>query len=184
MAKLFSSTFFCALSIDLVIILCWITSSSSMFILSITFIILSDPKSLMRLSSRETKNWDEPTSPCLPDLPLNCLSTLLDSCLSVPTIASPPLSLDSSVNLISVPLPAIFVAIVTVPGLPASATISASFACCFAFKTWCLIFFILSILLNNSEISTEVVPTKIGLPLFLSSSISSITALNFPFNVL
>ncbi len=39
----------------------------------------------------------------------------------------------------STPRPAILVAIVTVPGLPASATISASRWCCFAFNTLCLI---------------------------------------------
>ena len=42
-------------------------------------------------------------------------------------IASPPESITSLLNLISVPLPAMLVAIVTTPGFPASATISASF---------------------------------------------------------
>ena len=96
---------------------------------------LSLPKSLIKLSSNETKNCELPGSPCLPDRPLNCLSTLLESCLSVPIIANPPESITSLLNLISVPLPAIFVAIVTIPGSPASATISASFLCNFAFKT-------------------------------------------------
>ena len=61
----------------------------------------------------------------------SCRSTLLDSCRSVPTMANPPAALASGVSLMSVPLPAMLVAIVTVPALPASATISASF-------WWCL----------------------------------------------
>ena len=56
------------------------------------------------------------------------------------------------------------VAIVTTPGLPASATTSASRLCNFALRILCLIFRICNILPNNSEISTEVVPTKTGLP--------------------
>ena len=42
----------------------------------------------------------------------------LDSCLSVPIILSPPAALASSSSLISVPRPAILVAIVTAPCLP------------------------------------------------------------------
>ena len=45
---------------------------------------------------------------------------------------------------ISVPLPAILVAIVIPPNRPAWAIISASLACCFAFKTLCLIPFLIS----------------------------------------
>ena len=56
----------------------------------------------------------------------------------------------------------------TIPGFPASATISASFLCNLAFKTLCLIFRIVKVLLKSSEISTEVVPIRIGLPLFES----------------
>ena len=184
MPKLFSSTFFCALSIDFVIIECWITSPSSSPILSITLATLSDPNNLMRLSSSETKNCELPGSPCLPDLPLNCRSTLLESCLSVPIIAKPPDSLTISDSLISVPLPAILVAIVTIPGFPASATISASFLCNLAFRTLCFIFLVVKVLLNNSEISTDVVPISIGLPSFDSFVTSSITALYFSLFVL
>ena len=103
------------------------TSPSLWPILSIILAIRSDPNKRIKLSSRETKNCDEPGSPCLPDLPLNCLSTLLESCLSVPIIAKPPPSLTPSPSLISVPLPAMLVAMVTVPALPASVTTSASF---------------------------------------------------------
>ena len=80
----------------------------------------------IKSSSKETKNCVVPGSPCLPALPLNCLSTRLDSCLSVPIIAKPPASFTPGPNFISVPLPAMLVAIVTVPAKPASATISAS----------------------------------------------------------
>ena len=133
--KLFSSTFFCARSMDFVIIECWITSPSSKPIRSITLATRSDPKSRMRLSSRETKNCELPGSPCLPERPLSCRSTRRESCLSVPTMASPPALFTSSESLMSVPLPAMFVAIVTIPGLPASATMSASFLCNFALST-------------------------------------------------
>ena len=131
---------------------------------SITFAIRSEPKRRIKLSSKETKNWDEPTSPCRPARPLNCLSTRLDSWRSVPIIAKPPASLDAGLNLISVPRPAMLVAMVTFPDCPASATISASLACCLAFNTLCWILRIFNNRLNNSEFSTEVVPTKIGLP--------------------
>ena len=84
----------------------------------------------------------------------------------------------------SVPRPAIFVAIVTTPGFPASATISASFLCIFALSTLCLTFRIFNILLNNSEISTDVVPINTGLPSFENSLTFSITALYFSLLVL
>ena len=105
------------------------------------------------------KNIVDPGSPCLPDLPLNWLSILLLSCLSVPIIKRPKSFLFYFVffknlfiiytifnkifispNFISVPLPAIFVAIVTAPIFPASAIILASFSCCLAFKTLWIIF--------------------------------------------
>ena len=79
----------------------------------------------------------------------------------------------------SVPLPAIFVAIVTTPGSPASATISASFLWSFALSTLWFTFDLLSILLSNSEISTDVVPIRTGLLLFLRFITSSIIALYF-----
>ena len=58
------------------------------------------------------------------------------------------------------------VAIVTIPPLPASATISASFLCNFAFRTLCFMFLMFSILERSSDISTDVVPIKTGLPWF------------------
>ena len=72
-----------------------------------------------------------------------------------------------------------FVAIVTTPGLPASATTSASRLCSFAFKILCGILRICNIRPNNSEISTEVVPTKTGRFSATNFTISSITALYF-----
>ena len=76
------------------------------------------------------------------------------------------------------------VAIVTIPALPASVTISASFLWSLAFKTLCFIFLILNILANSSEISTDVVPIKIGLPSLDILVTCSITALYFSLFVL
>ena len=64
----------------------------------------------------------------------------------------------------SVPLPAIFVAMVIAPILPASATILASFSCCLAFRTLCLIFFSLRFFEIFSDFSILVVPTNTGCP--------------------
>ena len=62
----------------------------------------------------------------------------------------------------SVPLPAILVAIVTAPILPASAIIFASFSCCFALRTLCFIFLSFKKLEIFSDFSILVVPTKTG----------------------
>ena len=87
-------------------------------------------------------------------------------------------------NFISVPLPAILVAIVIAPGFPAPATISASFSCCLALSTLCFILF----LIKNSEIFSDfsmlVVPTNTGWPLTLHSIIFLVIALYFSFSVL
>ena len=50
----------------------------------------SDPNILIRSSSSETKKILSPGSPCLPERPLNWLSILLLSCLSVPMMHNPP----------------------------------------------------------------------------------------------
>ena len=94
----------------------------------------------------------------------------------MPNICNPPNSLIPSPNLISVPLPAILVAIVTAPFWPARATISASLLFCFAFRTLCGIPRCFNILDSNSEESTAIVPTNVGCPLLKQSAISSITA--------
>ena len=71
--------------------------------------------------------WDtDPGSPCRPLLPRNCLSIRPASCRSVPKICNPPVSITPSPNLISVPRPAILVAIVIPFFCPALAIISAS----------------------------------------------------------
>ena len=75
---------------------------------------------------------------------------------SVSMIARPPAAFTSGLSLMSVPRPAMLVAIVTVPLKPALATMSASFLWSFAFSTLCSILRIVSILLSISEISTEV----------------------------
>ena len=79
----------------------------------------------------------------------------------------------------SVPRPAMFVAMVTWPERPASATIWASSWCCLAFSTLCLMPRSFSMRLSNSEISTDVVPTSTGRPSPTSRTISSMTALYF-----
>ena len=138
----------------------------------------------IKLSSSDTKKIELPGSPCLPARPRSCLSTRLLSWRSVPTIAKPPASFTPGPSLISVPLPAIFVAIVTAPASPASATTCASLLCCFAFNTLCGILRWRRVLLINSLTSTDVVPTNVGRPAALFFSTSSITALYFSLVVL
>ncbi len=82
-------------------------------------------------------------------------------------------------SLMSVPRPAMFVAIVTDPGWPASATIWDSRLCCFAFRTLWPIPRRLSMRESVSETSTFVVPTRTGSSMALSRSISSMSALYF-----
>ena len=164
---------------DLVIMECWITSPSSWPKRSITRMILSELNKRIRSSSNDTKNWEEPGSPWRPARPLNWRSTRRESWRSVPIMAKPPAARTSGLNLISVPRPAMLVAIVTTCDLPASATISASRWCNFAFNTLCLIPRNFNIRLNNSETSTEVVPTNTGRPSPTNRVISSITALYF-----
>jgi len=62
----------------------------------------------------------------------------------------------------SVPRPAMLVAIVIMPGRPAWATMSASRACCLALSTWCGNLAWVSNCEISSEFSIEVVPTSTG----------------------
>ena len=163
----------------LVTIECSIISPSLWPMRSMRPAMRSDPKRRMRLSSSETKNCDDPGSPWRPARPRSWRSTRRESWRSVPIMARPPAALDSAVSLMSVPRPAMLVAMVTVPGRPASATMSASFWCSLAFSTWCGILRMFSVRLSSSEISTEVVPTSTGRPALRSFSISSMTALYF-----
>ncbi len=64
----------------------------------------------------------------------------------------------------SVPRPAMLVAMVIIFGRPAWATISASLACCLAFSTWCGSLTFCSRPEMSSEFSMLVVPTSTGWP--------------------
>ena len=78
----------------------------------------------------------------------------------------------------SVPRPAMLVAIVTAPVRPACATIAASFSWYLALRTSCLMPRRLSIVDSISDFSTDTVPTRTGRPASCISTISSISALN------
>ena len=82
-------------------------------------------------------------------------------------------------STMSVPRPAMLVAMVITPGRPAWATISASLACCLALSTWCGSLALFSRPEISSEFSIEVVPTSTGWPRSWQSRMSSITASNF-----
>ena len=84
----------------------------------------------------------------------------------------------------SVPLPAMLVAIVIAPSLPASDTMSASSLSCLAFNTLCCMPCFLSSSDSSSDFSTDTVPTSIGCPVTWASFISSTTAAYFCFSVL
>ncbi len=76
----------------------------------------------------------------------------------------------------SVPRPAMLVAIVTAPRWPARETISASCWWNFAFRTVWMIPVRRSMRESTSEDSTLVVPTRTGWPRLLAASISRTTA--------
>ena len=165
-------------------ILCWICSFSGTPSALNTSISLSEPKSLIRSSSSEMKNCDSPTSPWRPERPRSWLSIRLDSWRSVPMIFKPPAALASSSSLISVPRPAMFVAIVTAPCCPAPATISASSSWNFAFNTVWGIPSLFNMPLSSSEVSMLIVPTSTGCPFSCAFFTSSTTARYFSFLVL
>ena len=79
----------------------------------------------------------------------------------------------------SVPRPAMLVAMVITPGRPACATISASLACCLALSTWCGSLALISSPEISSEFSIDVVPTSVGWPRLWQSRMSSTTASYF-----
>ncbi len=83
----------------------------------------------------------------------------------------------------SVPRPAMFVAIVIAFGRPASATICASCACCLAFSTLCGRPDCFSMPDSSSEFSIEVVPTRTGWPRSWQSRMSARIASYFSFAV-
>ena len=82
-------------------------------------------------------------------------------------------------SFMSVPRPAILVAIVTAPSLPASATICASCSCWRAFKTLWITPDSVNRLERNSDFSIEVVPTKTGWFRLFATLIASTTAVCF-----
>ena len=173
----------------------------------------SEPKILIRSSSKLRKKQVLPGSPCLPERPLNWLSILRLSCRSDASTNRPPASITCSFSLkcfseivlrirsgfdfgffsrasrisisilppncISVPRPAMFVAIVTAPNFPALATILASCSCCRAFKTLCFTPDFLSKFDNSSDFSIDVVPNRIGWPFELASLTSPTMASYF-----
>ena len=83
----------------------------------------------------------------------------------------------------SVPRPAMLVAIVTAPFLPAWATISASFSWNFAFSTTCSTPRRASMPLKSSLFSTLTVPTSTGWPVAWRLTTSSMMAAYFAFIV-
>ena len=83
----------------------------------------------------------------------------------------------------SVPRPAMLVAIVTAPGSPAREMICASRSCCFAFSTSWPMPRLRSIFESRSDVSTDAVPTSTGRPDCCNPPISSITASNFACSV-
>ena len=86
-------------------------------------------------------------------------------------------------SLMSVPRPAMLVAMVTAPARPAWATISASFSWNLALSTSCLTPRRLSMSESTSLFSTLTVPTSTGRPAACISSTSSMSALNLAFSV-
>ena len=83
-------------------------------------------------------------------------------------------------STMSVPRPAMLVAMVTAPGRPAWATMCASRSCCLALSTSCGMPASCSCSESSSETSIEVVPTSTGWPRSWQSRISSTTARYLP----
>ena len=100
----------------------------------------------------------------------------------VPRLWSSSVAMTSGLppSRMSVPRPAMLVAMVTAPDRPAWATTSASFSCSLALRTLCLIPRRFSRSPSISLISTLIVPTRTGRPASCSSVISSMTAFHLP----
>ena len=84
----------------------------------------------------------------------------------------------------SVPRPAMLVAMVTAPSLPAWATMLASSRCLLAFKMLCAMPLRFRPVDKTSDFSTDTVPTKTGWPLLWVCSMSSTMAMYFSLSVL
>ena len=189
-SKFRPSILLCADSIAFETSLCSKGSSSGSPKVPIIPFMRSEPKIRIKSSSSETKNWDSPGSPCLPDRPRSWLSILRASCRSVPSTYNPPASRTSVASaggfppkIMSTPRPAILVASVTRPFLPACAIISASCSWFLAFKISCGIPSLLKIAESRSFLSIETVPIKTGWPFSCRAFTSLATALNFPASV-
>ncbi len=87
-------------------------------------------------------------------------------------------------STMSVPRPAMLVAMVTIFGRPAWITISASRACCLALSTWCGSFSRSSIEEISSEFSIDVVPSSTGWPCSYFSFTSLMIAWYFSLEVM
>ena len=157
------------------------------------FLNISEPNLKINSSSQHTKNLEYPGSPWRPERPLNWLSIRLASWRSVPITHNPAawwtslvslISLTPSPSLISVPRPAILVAIVIAPNWPAFSIIWASLSWFLAFKTSCGKPSLVKRLDKSSLFSTETVPTKIGWPnaclAFISLTIALYLAFSLP----
>ncbi|MNS87706.1 hypothetical protein D3C72_1216570 [compost metagenome] len=111
-----------------------------------------------------------------------CHSALIAAfCSSVAPSPSSWISASSEPpSTMSVPRPAMLVAMVTAAGRPALATMVASRSCCLALSTSCFTPALRRCSDNISEVSIEVVPTSTGWPRLAHSSMSASTALNLP----
>ena len=83
-------------------------------------------------------------------------------------------------SMMSVPRPAMLVATVTAPNLPAWATISASFSWFLALRTLCLMPCLVSSFERTSDFSMEVVPAKTGCPFSWQAAICRTMAWYLP----
>ena len=101
------------------------------------------------------------------------------SCSSVQITCRPPNSSTPGPSLMSVPRPAMLVETVTLPGIPARATMLASSAIWLAFRTLCSIPNSSSILASISDFSIVRVPIRTGRPSSCIWRISSTTASHF-----
>ncbi len=209
MSKLRPSTLRCDFSMALDTMRCSMASPFSIPSFCIKPLIRSGAKIRSKLSSNDKKKREEPGSPWRPARPRSWLSIRRDSWRSVPMMWSPPAArtkswricqsalascfsasvtlspkaANSTSNLppkpMSVPRPAMLVAIVTAPGRPASAIILASRSCCLALSTLCGTSAAVSAWDTISDISIDAVPTKTGRCSFTHTRISSIIASNF-----
>ncbi len=139
--------------------------------------------SILRLSCRSDANTNKPPASKTWSFSFECFSSIVLRIWSAFDFGFFSRASKTSIsrlppNCISVPRPAMFVAIVTALNLPALATIYASCSCCRAFKTLCLIPDFLSKSDKSSDFSIDVVPNRTGWP-FLFASLTSLTMASY-----